>query len=65
MDSTVQSPMKLALSITDFCKSHGISRSLYYELQRSGEGPAELRVRGRVLISVEAARAWRLGKAAA
>ena len=52
-------PARAALGVTEFCRSHGISRALFYLLLRDGTGPRVMRVRGRVLISDEAARAWR------
>ena len=48
-----------ALSVDEFCKAHGISRALFYLIQRDRTGPAVMRVRGRTLISREAAAAWR------
>ena len=48
-----------AHSVDQFCKSHGISRALFYILQREKSGPRVMRVRGRTLISVEAAADWR------
>lgn len=53
------SPSRSALGVTEFCRSHGISRALFYLLLRDGTGPRVMRVRGRVLISAEAAREWR------
>lgn len=53
---------KLAFSISEFCKIHGISRSLYYALQRSGEGPDEMQLGGRKAISREAAARWRAAR---
>ena len=50
---------RAALGVTEFCRSHGISRGLFYLLLREGNGPRVMRVRGRVLISAEAAREWR------
>ena len=50
---------RAALSVTEFCMSHGISRALFYLLLRDGSGPRVMRVRGRVLISTEAASEWR------
>lgn len=52
-------PARAAVGVTEFCRSHGISRALFYLLQRDGTGPRVMRVRGRVLISAEASRAWR------
>jgi hypothetical protein len=48
-----------AFSIPQFCATHNISQYLYFELQKAGQGPRTMRVRGRVLISKEAAAAWR------
>jgi hypothetical protein len=53
---------KLALSISEFCRAHGISRSLYYQLHRTGEGPDEMQLRGRKAISQEAAARWRAAR---
>lgn len=50
---------RAAVGVTEFCRSHGISRALFYLLLRDGTGPRVMRVRGRVLISAEAAREWR------
>jgi hypothetical protein len=48
-----------ALNVAEFCRSHGISRGLFYLAQRDGIGPRVMRVRNRVLISAEAAAEWR------
>ena len=48
-----------ATTISEFCKTHGISRSHYYALRRKGCGPAEMRPGTKRLISREAAAAWR------
>jgi hypothetical protein len=48
-----------ALSVAEFCRSHGISRGLFYLALRDGLGPRLMRLRGRVLISAEAAAEWR------
>jgi hypothetical protein len=42
-----------------FCEAHGISRALFYVMQRDGRGPAIMKVGKRTLISVEAATDWR------
>jgi len=47
-----------AFSIATFCKSYGISRALFYKLQRDGRAPRTFNLGRRVLISREAARAW-------
>lgn len=49
----------LAFSISAFCRAHGISRSLYYALQRSGDGPDQMQLGGRKAVSREAAARWR------
>lgn len=49
----------LAQSVTDFCHANGISRSLFYKLQRAGAGPRLMKVGRRTLISAEAAADWR------
>jgi predicted DNA-binding transcriptional regulator AlpA len=48
-----------ALSVAEFCMSHGICRASYYNLQRSGAGPRQMKIGRRTLISVAAAREWR------
>lgn len=48
-----------AYSIENFCKTHDLSRSAFYDLQKVGKAPAIMRVGRRVLISAEAAREWR------
>ena len=49
----------LALSIPEFCKAHGISEGLFYKLKKRGEGPREMKVGARTLITFEAAAEWR------
>lgn len=49
---------KAALSVSEFCLAYGISRALFYVLLRNGEGPRVMRVGGRVLVSVDAAKNW-------
>jgi predicted DNA-binding transcriptional regulator AlpA len=49
----------LALSIPEFCRRHGISRAHFYNLSKTGDAPAVMRVGRRTLISVEAAAEWR------
>ena len=50
---------RLVLSIPEFCKAHGISEGLFYKLKRQGEGPREMKVGTRTLISFESALEWR------
>ncbi len=48
-----------AFSVFGFCLAHGLSRSLFYRLLRSGAGPRIMKCGRRTLISVEAAQRWR------
>jgi hypothetical protein len=48
-----------AYSIHDFCARHGISPQLFYKLKPLGLMPVTFNVGARVLISREAAAAWR------
>jgi len=50
---------KLALSIAEFCGTHNISRSTFYNMVKDGTGPRTMKVRGRTLVSNEAAAEWR------
>jgi predicted DNA-binding transcriptional regulator AlpA len=50
---------KDSFSIMEFCQKHGLSRSLFYKLLDSGEGPRVMRVGSRIMISKEAAADWR------
>jgi hypothetical protein len=48
-----------AQSIGSFCRRNGISESFYFKLKAQGLGPREMRLGSRVLITREAAAAWR------
>jgi predicted DNA-binding transcriptional regulator AlpA len=48
-----------AFTIPEFCITHRISRSTFYNLVKSDAAPRLMRVRDRVLISKEAAEEWR------
>ena len=48
-----------ASSIEQFCTDHSISRPLLYKLWAAGNGPRQMRVGRKVLISAEAAAEWR------
>jgi hypothetical protein len=48
-----------AYTITEFCAKHRVGRAFYYKIQARGIGPKEMRVGAKVLISREAAAAWR------
>lgn len=48
-----------AYTVDEFCAAYRICRASFYNLQKSNLGPRIMRVGGRVLISKEAAAAWR------
>ena len=50
---------KDAIGIYEFCDRHGISRSSWYNLIKSGQAPRVMRVGARILISKEAVVDWR------
>src|SRR5262245_5143567 len=54
-----------ALTIVQFCASHGISRTTYYNLKKLGLQPDELQVFDRIIITRESAAAWRRKRTAA
>ena len=43
-----------------FCLSNAISESKYFDLKRKGKGPREIELDGRIIITPEAERDWRL-----
>src|SRR5262249_59417603 len=51
-----------AYSVETFCQAHSISRTMFYELDRDGEAPDRMHVRGRELISKESAARWRASR---
>lgn len=48
-----------AYSVREFCEVHGFGLATYYRLKARGEGPDEIHVGSRVLVSIEAAARWR------
>ena len=50
---------RLALSILEFCRAHGISEGFYYKLKREHQGPREMKVGARTLITLESSAEWR------
>jgi predicted DNA-binding transcriptional regulator AlpA len=48
-----------AYSIAEFARAFRLSRATVYNMWRDGDGPQRMRVRGRVLISRDAAERWR------
>jgi hypothetical protein len=57
-------PPRMAFSIREFCYSHNISEDFYFKLKRQGQGPVEMKVGTRTLISIEAAADWRRAREA-
>lgn len=47
-----------SMSIADWCKAHGLSRSFFYNLAEQGEAPRTFKVGRVVRISEEANREW-------
>jgi hypothetical protein len=54
-----------AYSVDEFCARHRISPQLYYKMKPQGLMPVTFNVGTRVLISKEAAEAWRRAREAA
>lgn len=48
-----------AYTLKEFCDAHGFSIGFYYVLKKRKQAPKEMKVGRRVLISAEAAAAWR------
>ena len=46
-------------TIAEFCHSHGISKSFFYILMKTGRGPGSYTLGRRRYISKESAAAWR------
>lgn len=47
-----------AQDVNTFCETYGISRSMFYKLQRQGKGPRLLKIGKRTLVTIEAAEQW-------
>src|SRR5262245_40043958 len=56
---------RAAFTIAEFCRAFRISPDMYFKMARSGWGPKIMKVGTKVLISVEAAEAWRREREAA
>ena len=50
---------RAAHSIAEFAQAHGLSVAMYFKLRNLGQGPDEMHVGRRRLISFEAAERWR------
>lgn len=46
------------LTVSEFCDAERISKVHYYNLKRRGEGPDEVRIGRRAVITPEAKREW-------
>ena len=55
----------LAMSISQFCAAHNILEAFYYKLKKAGQGPREMHLGSRTLITMEAAAIWRAEREAA
>lgn len=58
-NNATQLATALAFTVPQFCDAHGISRALFYILQRDGRGPRIMKCGRRTLIARESAEAWR------
>lgn len=47
-------------TVDEFCEAHRISRTFFYNLRKSGDGPDTIKIKTRRLITKEAAARWRL-----
>jgi hypothetical protein len=54
-----------AYSIREFCIAHRISEAKYFTMKLQGDGPIEMRIGRRRLISHESAQRWRYEREAA
>jgi hypothetical protein len=50
---------RAAFTLAEFCVAHRISESMYFKLRAQGQGPREARAGNKILITQEAAAAWR------
>ena len=47
-----------SFGIATFCEQYGISRALFYKLQKDGKAPRSFKLGRHVLISKKAAQEW-------
>ena len=57
--SEVSSAEREAFTVAEFARAYRLSRATLYNLWKDGEGPKRMRVRGRVVVSRDAAERWR------
>jgi hypothetical protein len=58
-------PLSDCHTVAEFCSRNRISLAFYYKLRAQGLGPREIRLGTKVLITKEAAEAWRRAQEAA
>lgn len=51
-----------ATSISEFCRSYGISRGTFYNLEKIGEAPRTLQIGRRRVIPVASIQEWEARK---
>jgi len=56
---------QLVFTIAEFCTTHRVSRTALYEEMKRGAGPRHFKIGTKVLITTEAAAAWRAEREAA
>lgn len=50
-----------AMTISQFCEAHNLSRAFFYLLKKKGQTPKIVELGGKRLITKEAAEVWRAG----
>jgi hypothetical protein len=60
----IRGPPALVFTIETFCRDHHISKAFFHKLRNEGRGPRLTRIGSRVLITAEAAAAWRAAREA-
>ena len=63
--SSLEGTPRVAFTVAEFCSSHRISRTTFYQLLNAGIGPRIMKVGVKTLISAESAAAWRTEREAA
>ena len=46
-------------SVEEFCRDHGFSKTLFYQLEKDGKAPRSMKIGRRRLITSEASAEWR------
>jgi predicted DNA-binding transcriptional regulator AlpA len=47
-----------AFTLNGFCEAYGISRAMFYKLQKHGQAPRFAKIGSKILITTEAAAEW-------